>query len=127
MFRRNIAIYMMKFKDWRKRRKRIRMIIKGSRKRWKKDKADTTPPDTSVEEDAEIIKKYMRFGFSKEETLTIAKWQREHKCKYRTAGGRQLFGAFCDGYGFYFVPSSMGITKVITCACGAELNLSSYS
>ncbi|RHS87705.1 MULTISPECIES: hypothetical protein [unclassified Clostridium] len=63
----------------------------------------------------------------KDDALKIAKWQREHKCRYRTAGGCQSFGAFGGGYGYYFVPNSMGISRTVTCACGAELDLSSYS
>lgn len=123
---RSLVLLKLKFKSWMKTQKRIRLIKKNSRKRWREAMNNETLPDTTMEEDAECLYKG-HFGFDMDDCRKIAQWQRTHKCRYRAKGGIQYFGAFGGGYGYYFVPTSMGMEATVTCACGAELDLSSFS
>lgn len=67
---------------------------------------------------------YRGFPISEEEDLAIKKWQKEHDEKvHRLTDDRLRMKAegVCGGrYSYRFVPTSLGVSGVVRCSCGAE-------
>lgn len=67
---------------------------------------------------------YRGFPISEEEDLAIGKWQDEHDRKVHGLTNDMLLikaGGICGGrYSYHFVPTSIGVSGVVRCSCGAE-------
>ena len=67
---------------------------------------------------------YRGFPISEEEDLAIKKWQKEHDEKvHRLTDDRLRMKAegVCGGrYSYRFIPTSLGVSGVVRCSCGAE-------
>ena len=67
----------------------------------------------------------MNFRLDHIEVAKINKWTIEHKCNISSSSGEK-YGAIGDRMTYCFTPTSLGIIKVVKCACGESLNLTEY-
>lgn len=63
----------------------------------------------------------MKFSFDSKQTVDVENWIYQHPCKVLdnqgAVGGRITFS---------FTPTQLGVVEKVSCACGAEIDVTDY-